>query len=88
MAEEKRDGTGETAQLGGTLEGRVERYFCIEDEECRAFSRVSKEAQVLRRIPKQVRVMGKDVNGWIVEIMVPTTDGVVRIDPITEAGQS
>ncbi len=77
--------SGETAQLGGTPEGRIQRYFCIDDEECRAFSRVSKEARVLRRIPKQVRVMGKEVNGWIVEIMVPATDGVVRLYPMGEA---
>lgn len=77
--------SGETAQLGGTPEGRIQRYFCIDDEECRAFSRVSKEARVLRRTPKQVRVMGKEVNGWIVEIMVPATDGVVRLYPMGEA---
>jgi hypothetical protein len=85
MAEERNGQPGGTAQLGGTPEGRIQRYFCIDDEECRAFSRVSKEARVLRRIPKQVWVMGKEVNGWIVEIMVPATDGVVRFYPRAKA---
>ena len=88
MAEERHAVADETAQLGGTPEGRIQRYFCIDDKECRAFSRVSKEARVLRRIPKQIRVMGKGIDGWVVEIMVPATDGIVRIDPMVETGKS
>ncbi len=70
------------AQLGGKPEGRIQRYFCVDDEKYHAFAMVSKDATVLRRMPKRIRVMGKDVDGWIVEVMVPATDGVVRVDPL------
>ena len=51
-------------QLGGKPEGRVQRYFCVDDEKYHAFARVSKDATVLRRMPKRIRVLGKDVDGW------------------------
>lgn len=69
-------------RLGGTPEGRVQRYFCVDDEDCHAFARVSKEAKVLRKEPKEIVVKGKPVKGWIVELLVPATDGVVRTDPV------
>jgi hypothetical protein len=75
--------TGVT-RLGSQPEGRVQRYFCVDDEECRAFSMLSHEATEIRRSPKTIRVMGKDVSGWEVEILVPATDGVVRMDPMED----
>lgn len=72
------------AQLGGTPEGRVQRYFCVDDDECHAFARVSKDAKVLRKEPKEIQVLGKSVKGWIVELLVPATDGVVRTDPMNK----
>ena len=87
MAETEDDGAGRAAShLGGQPEGRIQRYFCIDDEECRAFSMISKEARVLRRIPKQIRLEDTTVDGWIVELMVPATDGPVRLDPLKERG--
>ena len=74
----------QTQTLGGTPEGRTQRYFCIDDEGCHAFERVSRDAKVLNREPKSVLVDGKEVNGWIVDIMVPATDGIVRFDPVVE----
>ena len=73
------------AQLGGKPEGRIQQYFCVDDEKYHAFARVSKDATVLRRMPKRIRVMGKDVDGWVVEVTVPATDGVVRVDPLDAA---
>ncbi len=75
------------AQLGGRPEGRIQRYFCVDDEKYHAFARVSKDATVLRRMPKRIRVMGKDVDGWVVEVMIPATDGVVRVDPLEAANK-
>ena len=87
MPDEQSRPEDEHAQLGGALEGRLQRYFCIDDEECQAFSMVSSEAKVLSRVPKRVRVMGEEVDGWIVELIVPATDGVVRVDPLEESGK-
>ena len=84
MAQEHNKTRESIPRLGGIPEGRIQRYFCIDDEECRAFSMVSKEAEVLRRIPKRIRVGEEEVDGWIVELMVPATDGAVRIDPMGE----
>ena len=80
--EESGDGSEGTPQLGGTPEERIQRYFCVDDEKCHAFARVSKEAKVVKREPKEIQVMGKLVKGWIVELLVPATDGIVRVDPI------
>ena len=82
MGDEREIPEGSTSQLGGTPEGRIQRYFCVDDEECQAFSRVSKEARMIRREPRKIMVLGKEVNGWIVEVMVPATDGAVREDPM------
>ena len=77
--------TKQTQTLGGTPEGRTQRYFCVDDEGCHAFERVSRDAQVLSREPKSILVDGEEVTGWIVEILVPATDGVVRLDPVVES---
>ncbi len=82
MDESSRSHTQRSAQLGGKPEGRIQRFFCVDDEKYHAFARVSKDATVLRRNPKRIRVMGRDVDGWVVEVMVPATDGVVRVDPL------
>ncbi len=73
-----------TLELGTKAKWRINRYFCVDDEECHAFAKVSKEARILRRTAKRIKVMGKEVEGWIVEIEVPATDGVVRVDPLAE----
>jgi hypothetical protein len=70
--------------LGGTPEGRMQRYFCVDDDGCHAFERLSGDAQVVNREPKTVLVDGKEVSGWIIEILVSATDGVVRFDPVVE----
>jgi hypothetical protein len=71
--------------LGGTPEGRIQRYFCVDDDGCHAFERLSRDAEVVRREPKTVQVDGREITGWIVEVMVAATDGVVRFDPIVES---
>ncbi len=73
--------------LGGTPEGRTQRYFCIDDEGCHAFERISRDSQVVSREPKTILVDGLEVSGWIVEILVSDTDGVVRFDPVTDSEQ-
>ena len=79
---EKSSRSKRTAQLGRTPEGRIHRYFCIDDDGCRAFSRVSKEATLVRKTLKRVKVLGKEVDGWIVDLRLPATDGLVRKDPL------
>ena len=74
-----------TPTLGGTPEDRIQRYFCVDDDGCHAFERLSRDAEVVNREPKTVLVNGKEVSGWIVEILVAATDGVVRFDPVVEA---
>ncbi len=73
--------------LGGIPEGRTQRYFCIDDEGCHAFERISRDSQVVSREPKTIIVDGLEVSGWIVEILVSATDGVVRFDPVTDSEQ-
>jgi len=72
-------------RLGGIPEGRVQRYFCVDDDNCRALERVSKDAKLLHKERREFLVRGKNVNGWIVELEVPATDGVVRTDPMPKS---
>jgi len=72
-------------RLGGLPEGRVQRYFCVDDIDCRALARVSKDAKLLRKEPREIQVMGETVQGWVVELEVPATDGVVRTDPMAKS---
>jgi len=72
-------------RLGGIPEGRVQRYFCVDDDNCRALERVSKDAKLLHKAPREIVVMGKVMKGWIVELEVPATDGVVRTDPMAKS---
>ncbi|MDA0709111.1 MAG: hypothetical protein O3B73_02755 [bacterium] len=72
-------------RLGGIPEGRVQRYFCVDDDDCRALQRVSKDAKLLHKEQREFQVLGKTVKGWIVELEVPATDGVVRVDPTAKA---
>ena len=86
MAKEAKE-EAEIPQLGKQPEGRIQRYFCIDDEKCQAFARVSKDTKVQKRTRKVISVMGKEVEGWIVEVLVPATDGTVRMDPLAEEGK-
>ena len=76
----------EIQKLGGQPEGRIQKYFCVEDDEYHAFSLIPKDVEVLKREPKEIMVMGKPVAGWIVELLVPATDGIVRMDPMASQG--
>jgi len=82
MSEEKRE--GRFPRLGGTPEGRIQRYFCVDDNNCHALARVSKDAKVISKETKEITVMGKVVKGWIVELEVPASDGVVRMDIVAK----
>ncbi|MCZ6632305.1 MAG: hypothetical protein O7G87_02805 [bacterium] len=73
-------------KLGGNPESRIQKYFCVDDDEYHAFARISKDAEVLKREPKEIIVMGKLVKGWVVELRVSATDGVVRMDPLASQG--
>ncbi len=72
------------ARLGGQADERIHWYFCVDDENCHAFAHVSKDVRVVKRTPVTVNVPGAAVDGWIVEVSVPATDGVVRIDPLAD----
>ena len=87
MSDSKSQSEEKVTRLGSQPEGRIQRYFCVDDNACRAFSMLSNEARVLRRSPKTIRVLGKEVAGWEVEILVPATDGVVRMDPLEDPGK-
>lgn len=72
------------ARLGGQADERIHRYFCVDDEQCHAFAHVSKDAKVVKRTPVTVKVPDGTVEGWILEVSVPATDGTVRIDPFAD----
>jgi hypothetical protein len=73
-------------RLGGVEEGHVQRYFCINEPEKAELPRLSREAKIIKKTPKTICVKGNEVQGWIVEILTPSTDGIVRIDPQEERG--
>ena len=70
--------------LGGVPEARIQRYFCVDDDECHALARVSKDALILSKQAKKIVVKGEVVKGWVVELEVPATDGVVRMDLVAK----
>jgi|GEM_PF-2387191 hypothetical protein len=72
---------GDSIRLGGVPKGKIQRYFCVDDEDYHALSMVSADARIIRRDPKQVMVLGRQVDGWLVELEVSPTDGVVRSYP-------
>lgn len=82
MNEEKHE--AECSKLGGMPEGRIQRYFCVDDDKCRALARVSEDAEILSKKAKEIIVRGEVVKGWIVELEVPATDGVVRMDLVAK----
>ena len=43
-----------------------------------------KDAKVISKEAKEIVVRGEIVNGWIVELEVPATDGVVRMDLVAK----
>ena len=82
MNEKKRE--TECSRLGGMPEARIQRYFCVDDDKCHALARVSKDAKVLSKEAKEIVVRGEVAKGWIVELEVPATDGVVRMDLVAK----
>ena len=82
MSEEKHE--AECPRLGGMPEARIQRYFCVDDDKCRALARVSEDAKILSKEAKEIVVRGEVVNGWVVELEVPATDGVVRMDLVAK----
>ncbi len=74
----------ERPTLGGMPETRIQRYFCVDDDKCRALARVSKDAQILSKKAKEIVVKGEVVKGWVVELEVPATDGVVRMELVAK----
>ncbi|MDP6040401.1 MAG: hypothetical protein QGG64_17750 [Candidatus Latescibacteria bacterium] len=80
MNEEKQEGN--VPRLGGMPEGRIQRYFCVDDDNCHALERVSKDAKIISKETKEITVMGQVVKGWVVELEVPVSDGAVRMDAV------
>lgn len=78
MSAEKQE--AECSRLGGMPEARIQRYFCVDDDNCRALAHVSEDAKILSKEAKEIVVRGEIVNGWVVELEVPATDGVVRMN--------
>ena len=72
------ENNSEPVRLGGVPKGQLQRYFCVDDEGGNALSMVSNDARIIRRTPKKIQVLGEEVSGWIVEIEVAATDGVVQ----------
>jgi hypothetical protein len=77
---------GNVTRLGNIEEGRIQRYFCVNDPDHSQLPRVSKDSRVIRKAPTTIRVQGREVKGWIVELLTPCTDGVVRLNPQEEGG--
>ncbi len=82
MSKKKRDDA--CSRLGGIPEARIQRYFCVDDDECHALARVSKDATILSKEAKEIVVKDEVVKGWVVELGVPATDGVVRMDLVAK----
>ena len=82
MSEEKYE--AECPRLGGIPEARIQRYFCVDDDKCHALARVSEDAKVISKETREIIVRGEVVKGWIVELEVPATDGVVRMDLVAK----
>ena len=82
MIEEKQE--AECPRLGGMPESRIQRYFCVDDDKCHALALVSEDAKILSKEAKEIVVRGEAVKGWIVELEVPATDGVVRMDLVAK----
>jgi len=54
-------------------EKKTEILFCTD---C---SFISDESVILEKEPKVINVYGKDIQGWVVKIAVPATDGLVSL---------
>ena len=81
---DKKKQEAECSRLGGMPEARIQRYFCVDDDKCRALARVSVDAKILSKEAKEIVVRGEVINGWVVELEVPPTDGVVRMDLVAK----
>ncbi len=82
MDKEKHE--AECPRLGGMPEARIQRYFCVDDDKCHALARVSEDAKVISKEAKEIVVRSEVVKGWIVELEVPATDGLVRMDLVAK----
>ena len=82
MNNEKQE--AECPRLGGMPEARIQRYFCVDDDKCHALALVSEDAKILSKEAKEIVVRGEVVKGWTVELEVPATDGVVRMDLVAK----
>ncbi len=54
-------------------ETKTEVLFCTD---C---SFISNESVILEKKPKVINVYGKEIQGWVVKIAVPATDGLVPL---------
>ena len=81
------DGGGVT-RLGNIEEGRIQKFFCISDPDQSNLSKASGEAKIVKKTPATISVHGKEVKGWVVELLTPSTDGILRIDPSEDIGVS
>ena len=78
--------SGGVTRLGNIEEGRVQKFFCINDPDQPGMSGTSGEVRIVKKTPRTIYVNGKEVKGWIVEMLTPSTDGIVRIDPNEDIG--
>jgi hypothetical protein len=68
-----------------TADEQTERLFCIDNHgECRG---LSQESQIVAKEKRAIKVRGKEVQGWIVTIKAPATDGLVRSNPLDPTSQ-
>ena len=66
-------------------EEQTERLFCIDDHgECVGLSH---QSQIVSKESTTIKVHGKEVQGWIVTIKTPATDGIVRLNPYDPMSQ-
>ena len=64
---------------------QTERLFCLdEDGKCKGLSH---ESQIVAKERTTIVVHGKEVQGWIVTIRTPATDGLVRSNPSDPTSQ-
>ena len=67
-------------------EMRVQSYFYAGDHDDLTLKRLTGDAEVLCQTRKTIKVRGRWVEGWIVKLRIPATDGCVPFDYAVERG--
>ncbi len=59
---------------------KIHSYFCIDDKDDRTMAALRDDAVVLKKERKTVHIRGKKIEGWIIHLKIPATDGLITLD--------